>query len=79
MRSLAGSNGMRFMMLGATVMAALAANHSVVPSGLARTTSLPASVALAPGLLSTTTVALRDLPSAAANSRAPWSAGPPAA
>ncbi|MCY1298562.1 hypothetical protein D9M70_480530 [compost metagenome] len=67
------------MMLGATVSAALAANHSVAPSGLPRTTSYPASVALAPGLLSTMTLALSVLPSDAANSRAAWSAGPPAA
>ena len=67
------------MMLGATVSAALAANHSVLPSGRARTTSWPASVALAPGLLSTMTLALRLLPSATANRRAARSAGPPAA
>ena len=64
--------------LGLMVMVGLAANHSVSPSGLARTTSLPAMVALAPGLFSTTTEAPSSLVSATLSRRAPWSTGPPA-
>ena len=78
-RSLAGSKGILVITLGLMVMVGLAANHSVRPSGLARTTSLPAMVALAPVLFSTMTGMPNSLASAGANSRAPWSTGPPAA
>ena len=69
-RSLAGSNGILLITLGLMVMVGLAAYHSVRPSGLARTTSDPAMVALAPVLFSTMTDWPSSLPSRGANRRA---------
>jgi hypothetical protein len=76
--SLAGSKAIFFMMLGPMVSGGLAANQIVSPSGAALDTRSPASVALAPGLFSTTTFWPSSRASAGANCRAAASTGPPA-